>query len=106
MTTESVNSQQNGVRSKDDCPDTNTESFFPCPVRKPHSLPRVIHEDKNEQYRQVQKEPVRVLQDQGQRILTPIFLSGFTYCARRRIGPRSEERRVGKECRSRWSPYH
>src|SRR2546423_15574427 len=28
--------------------------------------------------------------------------------ARRKIGlvPRSEERRVGKECRSRWSPYH
>ena len=25
----------------------------------------------------------------------------------RRSGlPRSEERRVGKECRSRWSPYH
>ena len=23
-----------------------------------------------------------------------------------RIVPRSEERRVGKECRSRWSPYH
>src|SRR2546430_7512829 len=23
-----------------------------------------------------------------------------------RDGPRSEERRVGKECRSRWSPYH
>src|SRR2546430_11172308 len=22
------------------------------------------------------------------------------------VGPRSEERRVGKECRSRWSPYH
>ena len=26
------------------------------------------------------------------------YLSGFT--------GRSEERRVGKECRSRWSPYH
>src|SRR6266478_562081 len=25
---------------------------------------------------------------------------------RRRRGGRSEERRVGKECRSRWSPYH
>ena len=25
--------------------------------------------------------------------------TGFTYA-------RSEERRVGKECRSRWSPYH
>ena len=22
------------------------------------------------------------------------------------LGTRSEERRVGKECRSRWSPYH
>src|SRR2546429_9422298 len=26
--------------------------------------------------------------------------------AHARIAPRSEERRVGKECRSRWSPYH
>src|SRR5260370_32771399 len=26
--------------------------------------------------------------------------------ARRILGRRSEERRVGKECRSRWSPYH
>ena len=25
---------------------------------------------------------------------------------RRDIQRRSEERRVGKECRSRWSPYH
>src|SRR5256884_8538570 len=25
---------------------------------------------------------------------------------RKLFGPRSEERRVGKECRSRWSPYH
>src|SRR2546425_10802533 len=24
----------------------------------------------------------------------------------RALGERSEERRVGKECRSRWSPYH
>ena len=23
-----------------------------------------------------------------------------------KMGRRSEERRVGKECRSRWSPYH
>src|SRR2546426_12207074 len=27
-------------------------------------------------------------------------------CARCRQAIRSEERRVGKECRSRWSPYH
>ena len=24
----------------------------------------------------------------------------------RKVNERSEERRVGKECRSRWSPYH
>src|SRR6202522_3884325 len=29
----------------------------------------------------------------------PLAASGATW-------PRSEERRVGKECRSRWSPYH
>ena len=28
------------------------------------------------------------------------------YCTGFEIYERSEERRVGKECRSRWSPYH
>src|SRR5256885_14275396 len=28
------------------------------------------------------------------------------HAAHQRTGARSEERRVGKECRSRWSPYH
>src|SRR5256885_14355735 len=28
------------------------------------------------------------------------------WCAAERAVQRSEERRVGKECRSRWSPYH
>ena len=42
--------------------------------------------------------------------LNPIFgLLAFTLGAGVAIGAlgtRSEERRVGKECRSRWSPYH
>ena len=29
-----------------------------------------------------------------------------TYIGRTFLSSRSEERRVGKECRSRWSPYH
>src|ERR1043166_4952447 len=33
--------------------------------------------------------------------LLPLFAPHFHVCAMR-----SEERRVGKECRSRWSPYH
>ena len=30
------------------------------------------------------------------------YAADYRYCP----NPRSEERRVGKECRSRWSPYH
>src|SRR2546430_10698484 len=32
--------------------------------------------------------------------------SGIDYLFAIRVRGRSEERRVGKECRSRWSPYH
>ena len=32
-------------------------------------------------------------------------ISGFQICQELK-NKRSEERRVGKECRSRWSPYH
>src|SRR5256885_16765699 len=32
--------------------------------------------------------------------------SKFSLSTARRSCSRSEERRVGKECRSRWSPYH
>ena len=35
-----------------------------------------------------------------------LFLLYGYYRAVRKPGMRSEERRVGKECRSRWSPYH
>src|ERR1017187_2883942 len=40
----------------------------------------------------------------------PTLMTGSLKAANSNIGPqllnRSEERRVGKECRSRWSPYH
>src|SRR5258708_39600233 len=36
-----------------------------------------------------------------------VFLSGANFTGERiDLTDRSEERRVGKECRSRWSPYH
>ena len=31
---------------------------------------------------------------------------GYGFISNDNGGDRSEERRVGKECRSRWSPYH
>ena len=39
-------------------------------------------------------------------LVTPGFVDGHTHFALWALGRRSEERRVGKECRSRWSPYH
>ena len=41
----------------------------------------------------------------GQNINEALFCEEFLH-ERRIIFARSEERRVGKECRSRWSPYH
>src|SRR5256885_5301944 len=43
-------------------------------------------------------------------IILAAFVVAFTYLMDHVFSgasrPRSEERRVGKECRSRWSPYH
>ena len=40
-------------------------------------------------------------------ILMAAYISALVYdFFRKRSYYRSEERRVGKECRSRWSPYH
>ena len=41
------------------------------------------------------------LMRQGQRVEARVART-----VQSRQGTRSEERRVGKECRSRWSPYH
>ena len=38
------------------------------------------------------------------RLRAPMIAAGFGLAAT--AAARSEERRVGKECRSRWSPYH
>ena len=35
-----------------------------------------------------------------------LFRNGWFQCLSVKELKRSEERRVGKECRSRWSPYH
>jgi len=40
------------------------------------------------------------------RFISNLIRDAGTYLYGRRLYERSEERRVGKECRSRWSPYH
>jgi len=43
---------------------------------------------------------------QGEGRRQPSLIDTLTRAARELGNDRSEERRVGKECRSRWSPYH
>ena len=43
---------------------------------------------------------------QASRDLISRFAASPYFDVRARLNDRSEERRVGKECRSRWSPYH
>ena len=52
------------------------------------------------------KDPKEVIIDEfiGQSI--PIYLYEISHGTEKSPDERSEERRVGKECRSRWSPYH
>ena len=40
------------------------------------------------------------------RVMLGLAATVVVLVAMRLAAPRSEERRVGKECRSRWSPYH
>src|SRR3712207_1060966 len=57
-----------------------------------------------------QEDPVRVLEEGGTPNLDELRLHNGTIYRWNRpvyaVVNRSEERRVGKECRSRWSPYH
>ena len=47
-----------------------------------------------------------ILKAQGSVLFEPVIKKGDSIQVQTRGGSRSEERRVGKECRSRWSPYH
>ena len=48
----------------------------------------------------------RLVQKQVEELQASPFQEGSEITRYYEMLPRSEERRVGKECRSRWSPYH
>src|SRR5256714_15219780 len=55
----------------------------------------------------LQRQGIRSMPQQGVNAITvPGAVDGWQKLADKFGRKRSEERRVGKECRSRWSPYH
>ena len=72
-------------------------------------LPNAAHHPGSPVHRVYHSSRAEEFQAQGP------FLRARLWCCHLEVGgllpwdqatPRSEERRVGKECRSRWSPYH
>ena len=59
---------------------------------------------------QVNKEdvhiPVLLAKKRNKKMIRDLKRKGFIKINTKKHQKRSEERRVGKECRSRWSPYH
>ena len=49
---------------------------------------------------------VFLCEDSPEGIFTGVYDAWESRLGHNNISLRSEERRVGKECRSRWSPYH
>src|SRR3712207_9033733 len=68
------------------------------------NLPRWTHED-NDQYTDL-IEMYASVRDQYRRYCNHVVKHLGARYLNNMPGKRSEERRVGKECRSRWSPYH
>src|SRR3712207_9488630 len=56
-------------------------------------------DDKEDTYKVTFEERKNPNQIYGESIKAPLYMTS-------EVDNRSEERRVGKECRSRWSPYH
>src|ERR1051326_3596582 len=52
------------------------------------------------------KVPERDWRDTAAETLVIIYVWAIVFGLTKKLVDRSEERRVGKECRSRWSPYH
>ena len=74
-------------------------------------LPPEFSLDNQELQQQIRDEAIKILRRDAKKYLPPLLeelagAHGFAYQRVRFSLTRSEERRVGKECRSRWSPYH
>ena len=50
-------------------------------------------------------ERIHKFECNGKKVILDVF-GGAVHVVDDLVDDRSEERRVGKECRSRWSPYH
>src|SRR2546426_11893687 len=70
-------------------------------VRDGHVVGRGFH-----RYQDLKHAEIHALEQAGAQARDAVLYINLEPCAHEGRTGRSEERRVGKECRSRWSPYH
>ena len=100
---EGINTSKNAINSLW-CPPSETSPFqgHPKPSTTEDSHP-------NRSWWKTMRNPIAEMNKKREQKLTMKYRNwkkGLSKKTWRSIGTRSEERRVGKECRSRWSPYH
>ena len=61
-----------------------------------------MEEYKLSHLKELEAESIHIIREVAAEFENPVML----YSIGKDSSVRSEERRVGKECRSRWSPYH
>src|SRR2546430_17671896 len=81
--------------------DLDGDGYLEYSRKNPHGLWHQGWKDGSEDHLRI-APPVAMVEVQGYAVAAH---RAYARLARRR-GLRSEERRVGKECRSRWWPYH
>src|SRR3990172_5236128 len=80
--------EENDVQCQHQAPDADSKCFASGRrVEKPHALPGVVREYQDEEKGQVQEVPVDVLQDERERVLAAVGLSGLSHGAVRGIRP-------------------
>ena len=73
-----------------------------------HNFLDEIQEDYSVLYKEnaVLKSKIKILVEKVEEYRSTEDAMRMALLTAQKMGDRSEERRVGKECRSRWSPYH
>src|SRR5690554_7850448 len=84
---------------------TQKERREQMPKGKLVSLPQSFPLGKDHTFRSIQKRDGRIVEFNVGKIAEAIFKAARAVGGEDRQLARSEERRVGKECRSRWWPY-
>src|SRR5258708_19140264 len=87
MTTEGVSTEQDDVESEHHRTDAKPEMSGTGGIRKPKSAPGIMRQHQNKDQRDIEKIPMNILQNEGERSFARIPKARFPDCTSRWISP-------------------